>query len=257
MFSTVLRHPLSATQASPVVLIQYLAALAVVTGIRSYDTGYDAIPIRLKWPNDVYVLDPTSLSPGEAYAEPVSIAPLTEAQRNKYVKVSGIMVNSSYTPAPQSSSSSSSSEHNAGFYTLVAGIGINVSNAAPVCSLNQILAAHFPALKPFALEKLLASILNQFEVLYDHFCQHGFDAELLGIYHTFWLHTDQVVTITAREESGEPERRARVKRISPEWGFLVAEELVGEEERGTGRMWELQSDANSFDFFKGLLLRKK
>ena len=50
----------------------------------------------------------------------------------------------------------------------------------------------------------------------------------------------------------------RVKGISVDWGLLVVVELAGEEgrERATGRTYELQSDSNSFDFFKGLLKRK-
>lgn len=39
------------------------------------------------------------------------------------------------------------------------------------------------------------------------------------------------------------------------WGLLRAEEL-GWEDRPTGKVWELQSDSNSFDFFKGLLKTK-
>lgn len=49
--------------------------------------------------------------------------------------------------------------------------------------------------------------------------------------------------------------RARIKGITTDWGLLVAEEL-GWEERPTGRVVQLQSDSNSFDFFKGLLKRK-
>jgi len=49
--------------------------------------------------------------------------------------------------------------------------------------------------------------------------------------------------------------RARVKGITRDWGLLRAEEL-GWEDRATGKMWELQSDSNSFDFMKGLLKRK-
>ena len=49
--------------------------------------------------------------------------------------------------------------------------------------------------------------------------------------------------------------RARVKGISRNWGLLKVEEL-GWEDRGTGKVWELQSDSNSFDFFKGLLRTK-
>lgn len=53
IFSTVLRHPLEKIQSAPVVFIQYLAAMAVVQGIKNYDAGYSELPVKLKWPNDV------------------------------------------------------------------------------------------------------------------------------------------------------------------------------------------------------------
>ena len=49
--------------------------------------------------------------------------------------------------------------------------------------------------------------------------------------------------------------RARILGITRDWGLLRVEEL-GWEDRGTGRVWELQSDSNSFDFFRGLVRRK-
>lgn len=49
--------------------------------------------------------------------------------------------------------------------------------------------------------------------------------------------------------------RARVTGITRDWGLLRAEELAWED-RPTGKVWELQSDSNSFDFFKGLLKKK-
>ncbi len=49
--------------------------------------------------------------------------------------------------------------------------------------------------------------------------------------------------------------RARIKGITRNWGLLRAEELAWGD-RPTGKVWELQSDSNSFDFFKGLLKRK-
>ena len=61
---------------------------------------------------------------------------------------------------------------------------------------------------------------------------------------------DQVVTLDA--EGGV---RARIKGITRDHGLLLAEEL-GWEDRGTGKVWGLQSDCNSFDFFKGLVKRK-
>ena len=53
MFSLVVRHDIALTAKAPVVFLQYLAALAIVEGIKGYDAGYHAIPIRLKWPNDI------------------------------------------------------------------------------------------------------------------------------------------------------------------------------------------------------------
>lgn len=61
---------------------------------------------------------------------------------------------------------------------------------------------------------------------------------------------DQIVTLEA--EGGV---RACIKGITSDYGLLVAEEL-GWEDRPTGKMWELQSDSNSFDFFRGLIKRK-
>lgn len=53
MFSTVVRHAVSLTQHAPVVFLQYLAALAIVEGIKNYDVGCQNLPIKLKWPNDI------------------------------------------------------------------------------------------------------------------------------------------------------------------------------------------------------------
>jgi biotin--protein ligase len=38
---------------APVVFIQYLMAIAIVEGIHSYDRGYEKVPVKLKWPNDI------------------------------------------------------------------------------------------------------------------------------------------------------------------------------------------------------------
>ena len=40
-------------QSAPVVFLQYLAAMAVVKGIKSYAKGYEKIPVKMKWPNDI------------------------------------------------------------------------------------------------------------------------------------------------------------------------------------------------------------
>ncbi|KAI5238701.1 biotin holocarboxylase synthetase [Aureobasidium subglaciale] len=220
MFSTILHHPISLSSTAPVVFIQYLCALAIVSGIQSYDRNYTKLPIKLKWPNDIYALDP-SKGPHANPSDPAS-----------YAKIGGILINSSYS---------------GGDYTLICGIGINVTNTAPTTSLNAL--CHAANLAPIQLEKLLASILVNFESLYLRFCHGGF-SPLLDQYYGNWLHSGQIVTL--EQEGGV---RARITGITGDWGLLVAEEL-GWEDRPTGRKWELQSDSNSFDFFKGLLKKK-
>jgi biotin--protein ligase len=214
MFSTVLHHSFQLSQSAPVIFVQYLAALAIIRGVRQYAPGYDKVPVKLKWPNDIY-------------------ARLPGSPTNPVVKIGGILVNSSYSGAS---------------YDVVTGIGLNLSNALPTTSLN--LLASSLSLKPFTYEKLLASILAQFEDIYTHFCRTGFSRDLEMEYYDNWLHTDQIVTLETHEGA-----RAKIKGITRDWGLLLAEEL-GWEDRPTGRVVSLQSDSNSFDFFKGLIRRK-
>ncbi|EAT84703.2 hypothetical protein SNOG_08427 [Parastagonospora nodorum SN15] len=194
----------------------YLAALAIVAGIKNYGPGYDKIPVKLKWPNDIY-------------------AQLPGSSNNPVVKIGGILVNSSYSGSS---------------YDLVCGIGLNLSNALPTTSLNLLASTQSPPLKAFTHEKLLASILAQFETLYSTFCQAGFTRDMEGDYYDNWLHTDQIVTLET-----EGDVKARIKGITRDWGLLLAEEL-GWEDRPTGKLITLQSDSNSFDFFRGLVRRK-
>lgn len=221
MFSTVIRHPMALMQTAPVVFVQYLAAMAIVNGIKSYDgTLYKKMPIKLKWPNDIYALDPVR-------------AKENGGDRNEnYTKIGGILVNSHY---------------NTKEYIAVCGIGLNTSNAAPTTSLNQLIQFLPKGVAPFTLEKLLARILTVFDDIYTRFLGTGFDEALEKMYYEHWLHMDQIVTLEA--EGGQ---RARIKGITRDYGLLIAEEL-GWEDRETGRRWTLQSDSNSFDFFKGLV----
>jgi biotin--protein ligase len=38
---------------APVVFVQYVVAIAIVEGVQSYDIGYQNVPVKLKWPNDI------------------------------------------------------------------------------------------------------------------------------------------------------------------------------------------------------------
>jgi biotin--protein ligase len=162
----------------------------------------------------------------------------TQPDRKTYTKIGGILVNAHF----------SSNE-----YIAVVGIGVNVLNALPTTSLNALLSllpASVRKQHPLTLERLLARILTTFDSLYAKFLRTGFDRDLEDMYYSDWLHMDQVVTLEA--EGGV---RARIKGITRDYGLLIAEEL-GWEDRPTGKVWQLQSDSNSFDFFKGLVKRK-
>ncbi|CAI6340416.1 unnamed protein product [Periconia digitata] len=227
MFSTVVHHPFTLTESAPIIFIQYIAALAIVRGIQSYAPGYAALPVKLKWPNDIY-------------------AQLPGSPANPLVKIGGILVNSSYSGAE---------------YNVVCGIGLNLDNPLPTTSLNSLLPSLSSSsvatesestLKPLTHEKLLASILACFEELYRDFCRLGWSKEMEEEYYACWLHSGQIVDLETDEASG---MRARIKGITRDWGLLLAEEL-GWQDRPTGRMVALQSDSNSFDFFRGLVRRK-
>ena len=154
----------------------------------------------------------------------------TDPSSQEVVKIGGILVNSHY---------------NSSEFLSVIGIGLNTTNAAPTTSLNALKPP-----SPFTLEKLLARILTTFSGLYSKFVDTGFDKSFEQMYYKHWLHTDQIVTLEA--EGGV---RARIKGITRDWGLLLVEEL-GWEDRATGKISTLQSDSNSFDFFKGLIKRK-
>ncbi|KAK3303202.1 biotin-protein ligase [Chaetomium strumarium] len=224
IMSTVINHPAHFAASRPIVFIQYLAALAIVEAVKSYDEGYSDMPIKIKWPNDVYVRDPKK--PNEV----------------SYVKVAGILANCAYS---------------SGNYQVVLGIGINTNNGRPTTSLDAVLPliGRSRRLEPFRIERLLARILTRLEVLYAEFCRNGFSRELEGKYYQHWLHTNQIVTLEA--EGGV---KARVVGITRDWGMLMAQEVLDDGINGalraTGKVWALQSDENSFDFWKGLVKRK-
>ncbi|PHH89333.1 hypothetical protein CDD83_6232 [Cordyceps sp. RAO-2017] len=216
MFSTVINHPAHLAATRPVVFIQYIAAIAVVEAIQSLGTGYADLPVKLKWPNDIYALDPSK-----------------PAASKQYVKIGGVLSHCGYCD---------------GAYQIVLGIGINAVNARPTTSLSALLPA---GAAPLRLETLLARILARFEAVHAHFRRHGFSPDLERRYYRHWLHTGQAVSLEA--EAGA---RARVLGITRDWGMLRVEETDAEG-RGTGRLWTLQSDENSFDFWKGLVRRKQ
>ncbi|KAG6094788.1 hypothetical protein E4U30_003036 [Claviceps sp. LM220 group G6] len=216
MFSTIINHPAYLAASRPVVFLQYIAAIAIVEAIQSYGAGYENLPVKLKWPNDIYALDPTK-----------------PASSKTYVKIGGILSQCGY--------------YN-GAYQIILGIGINATNPRPTTSILDLLPPHMAS--TLRIETLLARILTRLESLHAQFRREGFTEALERRYYRHWLHTGQAVSLEA--EGGV---RARVLGITRDWGMLKVEEM-DREGRGTGKIWALQSDENSFDFWRGLVRRK-
>ncbi|RKF60428.1 Biotin--protein ligase [Erysiphe neolycopersici] len=250
--SVYIKHPLALNATAPVIFVQYVAAMAIVQGIHSYEKGFENLPVKLKWPNDIYIKDPSKIS---SFSRTSSNE--NDNDLKSYIKVGGILINSSCI------------DEN---FHLVVGIGLNTTNDAPTTSLNSLLkhsmykksnsqnrsSPYTSSPSPqsycelyFTPEKLLARILTCFETLYKKFCLNGFDSSFHTLYYSYWLHTNQIVTLET-----EGCARVRIKGITSDWGLLKVEELSIHEDRPTGKIWNLQSDCNSFDFFKGLLKAK-
>ncbi|CAM1502399.1 Fc.00g043830.m01.CDS01 [Cosmosporella sp. VM-42] len=215
IFSTIINHPAHLAVSRPVVFIQYIAAIAIVEAVQSYDRGYENLPIKLKWPNDIYALDPTK-----------------SGDKPSYSKIGGILSQCVYSN---------------GAYQIILGIGLNTINPRPTISISDLLSPNAP---PLRLETLLARILTRLEAIHAQFIREGFSRDLETRYYRHWLHTGQAVTLEA--EGGV---KARVLGITRDWGMLRVEE-TDSAGRGLGKIWTLQSDENSFDYWKGLVRRK-
>lgn len=90
---------------------QYAVTLGVVRGVERELPGLRNV-LRIKWPNDIYVLRPLP------------------------VKIGGVLVQSSSIPPPPSSMHCSSPPS----FRLVAGVGLNVNNSQPTICLADLCA---------------------------------------------------------------------------------------------------------------------
>ncbi|KAF9107924.1 biotin holocarboxylase synthetase [Mortierella sp. AM989] len=215
-FSMVLRHPVQARHASAV-FVQYLVALAVVESVCTLP-GYEGVPLKLKWPNDIYAEAP--LEEGEE-RQPGALP--------KMVKIGGVLVNSNF----------SGSE-----FLLVIGCGVNTTNPNPTTSINHLIRYHNKVtgknLGLFTQETLLAHMLVKLERMYDLFLHGdgtGF-AQLEQTYYKRWLHSDAYVTLTTMT----PHRKVRIQGITLDYGLL---RTIAVDEQGKyiiGEEFRLQPD---------------
>lgn len=226
-----------------IVTLQYLCGLALVELILAYGSdvpgaaaGYEEMPIRLKWPNDIYLMKPQYF---ERPLAPAANAATLDEDEEMYAKILGALLNSQYL--------------NQCFH-LVWGVGVNVSNLAPTTLLNLVLdklntlraRRGLAALPHYQHEVLLAKMLYTVEQFYAVFTKAGIKP-FLPLYYKRWFHLGQRVLVDAGDGR---QRQCVIKGITEDHGLLVVEDVA------TGEVLELQPDGNSFDIFRGLIYRK-
>ncbi|KAF9358032.1 biotin holocarboxylase synthetase [Mortierella sp. AD094] len=239
-FSMVLRHPVKALHASAV-FVQYLVALAVVEGVCSIP-GYEDVPLKLKWPNDIYAEAPLE-HPSQAYAATTRRLDGQDQHMPKMIKIGGVLVNSNF----------SGSE-----FLLVIGCGVNTTNPNPTTSINHLIRNHNNTtgknLALFSQESLLAQVLFKFEQFYRQFLEgngRGF-AQFEEMYYKRWLHSDALVILTTTT----PNKRVRIKGVTLDYGLLRTVAVDDQGRDIVGEEYRLQPDGNSFDMLKGLISQK-
>ena len=223
-----------------IITLQYLCGLALIEAILGYGSnvsgkgiGYEDLPVRIKWPNDIFILKPEYI---DSLQHQVSTT--LDGEDEKYVKISGALVNSQYIN---------------GQYNLVWGCGVNVSNPAPTTSLNLVLEKinkvrqqqGKSALPPYEPEKLLAKLMYTIDSFYRVFEKSGLEP-FLPLYYKRWFHLNQKVDV----DGANGRRSCIVRGITSDYGMLVAEDVQ------TKETLHLQPDGNSFDIFKGLIYKK-
>ena len=214
MFSTQMLVEPGQVLASRPSIVQHLAALAVVQAV-GQTTG---VGLSIKWPNDIYMKSTVEGNkPGETERSP------------ELVKMGGVVV--------------AASSNKQGL-ALVLGIGLNLDNASPTCSLNSVAEKQQGGNK-VAREVLIASILNHLEQLVD-LVEGGTWAQVEQEYYKAWLHTNQAVRVTDKEGREEDVVVVGIDKF----GFL---RVYGS---GSGEEFTVFDDGNSFDMMAGLIRPK-
>ncbi|KAF8639135.1 hypothetical protein AX17_001625 [Amanita inopinata Kibby_2008] len=213
-FSLLLRVSLSDFPASKLVFIQYLFALAVVEACRDDGIlGKSGERVRLKWPNDLYAL----------------VGDLKEERK----KIGGILVNTSFS---------------GNSVDIVIGCGLNVLNPPPITSLAQLASGS----RSISMERTAAIIMARFEPMWDLFVkERGSFEPFIKSYLDRWLHSDQLVTLTATT----PPSLVRIAGITLDHGLLRTVS-ADKGQLSEGQFIDLQPDGNSFDLMTGLIKTK-
>jgi biotin--protein ligase len=169
------------------------------------------------------------------------------------VKIGGALIHTTWTASK---------------FTVLTGIGLNVSNSQPTTCLDDIVVnlqqrqqqqqqQHSAAALKVNKEQLLASVLTHLESCFDQFERQGF-APLQPLYLASWMHSNQQVELEEglgeagglADQQQQQQQRVTLKIVglSP-FGFLLAVDAAGQQ-------FELTPDGNSLDMMQGLIRKK-
>ena len=230
-FSTLVSLPLHIGSKS--VLLQYLAALAVVYGVSIL---YPSVRgrVRIKWPNDLYAQVPEE--------QLGSICITEHGMRKHFVKIGGILVTAVCTPEA--------------FHAIV-GCGINCLNNEPTTSVHAL--AHDDT--PVTQEACAGAIMAALESLVRVFADVGYTfAPFAEAYEQAWLHSDQDVCL-----ADMPDEPRRIVGITSDYGLLRTVPRQAPIRASDACAWcatpvpgvvDVQPDGNSFDMLQGLVKKK-
>ncbi|ORX68174.1 class II aaRS and biotin synthetase [Linderina pennispora] len=185
-FTMLLRHP--GSKKAPVVLLQYLVSLAIVEAVKQRP-GYEDLPMRLKWPNDLY-----------GRQEPLVDSDDSDADSPEFVKLGGVLVGSSFKN---------------GEFSLLFGMRRQCGQPAA----HDYNDSHGTSLPAIPMELALALITAKFEEFYRKFLVMGF-APFLDMYYKNWLHSNQIVTLV-----DQGHERVRITGVDPDTGLLLTRSI--------------------------------
>lgn len=160
MFSLAASIKISSHLGKRLPFLQHIAAVAVVNAIREVP-GYEAINVRIKWPNDIYF--------------------------GCNVKIGGLVVNSSVT--------------NGEFKAVIGiGVNVS-NGRPTVCLdriIEDFNLENGTCLKPLSIERLIGLIMTNVERLLQMFQGDGYE-EFCKIYYNYWLHSDQQIRLGSQD----------------------------------------------------------
>eukprot|EP00744_Colponema_vietnamica_P004919 GILI01007275.1.p1 GENE.GILI01007275.1~~GILI01007275.1.p1 ORF type:complete len:571 (+),score=174.72 GILI01007275.1:60-1772(+) len=173
--------------------VQYVVSLALVHSVNKDGSLYSAAKLRIKWPNDIYVISP----------------------EEQPVKVGGVLCQSSLVGA---------------IFDVTVGVGINVNNRHPTLCMRDLVRSGLPN-APLSRENILAGFLNTLEPMLQEMIEAQSFAPLQALYVQYWLHSEQKLVV--KEESGQGDVNVVVKGLSANGYLLAQETGDGAGERQT------------------------